>query len=170
MKVIINVCVWEHWSCTRAAPIAFPHTGQVRIKCSLTCWGSCTFMVVHTEGSSEPTIQPLPGQSQLMHMPGTPDCAQLEIVSSVIGHTTVCTNDRQLWFYSLNLLVTFSVPPNFLQWNKLHYLGFKMFWLLQLRRLPDAFTCFVFSQIQMTQMYILATFLCAKTLFESVNW
>lgn len=77
----------------------------------------------------------------------TPDCTQLQMVNSVIGHTAVCTSDRQLWFYSHNLLVTFKISPNskHLPWNKLHYLGFKVFWLLQLRRLPDAFTCLVSS-------------------------
>lgn len=137
------MCMFRE-SCTKVSHrMAFPDTVWVRIKSSHTCWDSCTFTLVHTEGSCEPTIQLLPGQSQWTHIWSKPWKHLIALKWWIVSLATqqFAQADWQLWLYSHSLLVTFKISPcsKYLPWNKRHYLVLRL-WLLQLRRLPDAFT------------------------------
>ena len=61
-----------------------------------TRWDSCTSTGMHTEGSSEPTIQwkwspalrPEPADAYLLRTLKTPDCTQIQMLNIVIDQTT----------------------------------------------------------------------------------
>lgn len=86
---------------------------------------------MHTEGSSEPTIQlkwslaprPEPADSYQVRILKTPDYAQFETQNNWPDNRLFAQAKTQGWFYSLKLWIIFKILLKFkyLPWNKLHY-------------------------------------------------